>query len=258
MKGRTIALSCLVLAALSLGPARGDAQSRRRAQGIELPRAFGIGVTVYNQTQEYDIERLEVGLPGLDPSVLSDLQVDNDTSSYHLRLDYWLLPFLNVFVLGGHIDGTTTVDLAGIDIGLPVPMSNLTVEYQGTVYGAGGVLAGGWDDWFVTVEYNYTRTHLDVATSSVKAWVAMPVIGYRVRGGAIWVGGMYQDTQEHHEGTFELPYVGEVPFNVDLTQKTSWSYLVGGTAAFGEHWLMILQGGFGPRNLAQVTMEYRF
>lgn len=258
MEARIIVLCVVMSATLAVCPASVHAQAQQWGQGIELPRAFGIGVTVYNQTQEYDIQRLEVGLPGLDPSVLSDLQVDNDTSSYHLRLDYWLLPFLNVFALGGHIDGTTTVDLAGIDIGLPVPLSNLTVEYQGTVYGAGAVLAGGWDDWFVTVEYNYTRTHLDVATSSVKAWVAMPVIGYRVKGGAIWAGGMYQDTQEHHEGTFELPYVGEVPFDVDLTQKTSWSYLVGGTAAFSEHWLMILQGGFGPRNLAQVTMEYRF
>lgn len=258
MGGRTIALSVLIVATLAIGPMDLHAQSRQWAQGVELPRAFGIGVTLYNQTQQYNIQRLEVGLPGLDPSVLKNLEVDNDTSSYHVRLDYWLLPFFNVFALGGHIDGTTTVDLAGIDIGLPVPMNNLTVEYQGTVYGAGAVLAAGWQDWFVTLEYNYTRTDLDVATSSVKAWVATPVIGYRLKGGAIWVGAMYQDTQEHHEGTFELPYVGAVPFNVDLTQKESWSYLLGGTAAFSEHWLMILQGGFGPRSLAQVTMEYRF
>lgn len=258
MGGRTLALSGLVVAVLAIAPAEAHAQSQSWKQGIELPKAFGVGITLYNQTQQYDIQRLEVGIPGLDPSVLQHLEVDNDTTSYHLRLDYWLLPFFNVFALGGHIDGTTTVDLAGIDIGLPVPMNNLTVEYQGTVYGAGATLAGGWDNWFVSVEYNYTRTHLDVATSSVKASVAMPIIGYRVKGGAIWAGGMYQDTQEHHEGTFELPYVGAVPFNVDLTQKESWSYLVGATAGFGEHWLMILQGGFGPRSLAQVTMEYRF
>ena len=217
-----------------------------------------MGITLYNPIQEYDIQRLEVGIPGIDPSVLQDLGVDNDTTSSHVRLDYWLLPFFNVFALGGHIDGTTTVDLAGIDIGLPVPINDLTVEYQGTVYGAGAVLAGGWKDWFVSVEYNYTRTHLDVATSSVKASVAMPIIGYRVKGGAIWAGGMYQHTQEHHTGNFELPYVGDVPFDVELIQKTAWSYLLGGTAAFSEHWLMILQGGFGPRHFGQVTMEYRF
>jgi hypothetical protein len=249
---------CLFLAILALAAGPAEAQSQRTMHGIELPNPFGVGITVYDQTQGYEIDRLEVGLPGLDPEVLQDLDVDNHTTSYHLRLDYWLLPFLNVFGLVGQIDGKTTVDLQGIDIGLPVPINDLTVEYEGTAYGLGFVLAGGWKRFFATVEYYYTETDLDVSTSSVEATVIMPTVGYRTEGGALWIGAMYQDAQEHHQGNFELPYVGAVPFDVMLQEAEPWNYMVGATAGLGEHWVMILQGGFGKRDAAQVTLEYRF
>jgi len=79
------------------------------ASEIDIPNKLGLGLTVYNQTQPYEIASLEVQLPGVDPSTLENLGVDNETTSYHLRVDYWLLPFLNVFGLIGQIDGSTDV-----------------------------------------------------------------------------------------------------------------------------------------------------
>jgi hypothetical protein len=224
---------------------------------IELTNKLGIGLTVYNQTQPYDIASLEVQIPGLDPATLENLAVDNDTTSYHLRIDYWLFPFLNIFGLVGQIDGSTDVNLQGIDIGLPVGLNNLTIDYDGTVYGGGAVLAVGGRHWFGAVAYDYTETDLDVATSSVQAQIVTPKVGYHFDRGAVWVGAMYQDAEEIHQGTYELPFLGPVPYRVELNEAEPWNWLIGGTAGLGKGWVLILQGGFGERQSALVTLEHR-
>lgn len=244
----------VVVTIMLLGSPELGAQS---AGEIKIPNKLGLGLSLYNQTQPYEIASLEVQIPGLDPAMLEDLDVDNNTSSYHLRVDYWILPFLNIFGLFGQIDGSTDVDLQGIDIGLPVGLNDLTIDYDGTVYGGGAVLAVGGAHWFGAVAYDYTETDLEIATSSVQASIVTPKVGYHFDGGAVWVGAMYQDAEETHQGTYVLPYLGPVPFRVELNEKESWNYLIGGTASLAKHWVLILQGGFGERDSALVTLEYR-
>ena len=254
MSRRRLAIPVAIVGFVLFGTANLGAQS---ASEIKIPNKLGLGLSLYNQTQPYEIASLEVQIPGVDPATLEDLDVDNDTSSYHLRVDYWILPFLNIFGLLGQIDGSTEVDLQGIDIGLPVGINNLTIDYDGTVYGGGAVLAVGGKHWFGAVAYDYTETDLEIATSSVQASIITPKVGYHFDGGAIWVGAMYQNAEETHEGTYVLPYLGPVPFRVELNEKESWNYLIGGTAALSRHWVLILQGGFGTRDAALVSLEYR-
>lgn len=254
MARRRLVIPVVIVGAVLLGASDLRAQS---ASKIDIPNKLGLGLSLYNQTQPYEIASLEVQLPGVDPATLQDLDVDNNTSSYHLRVDYWILPFLNIFGLFGQIDGSTEVDLQGIDIGLPIGLNNLTINYDGTVYGAGAVLAVGGAHWFGAVAYDYTETDLEIATSSVQASIITPKVGYHFDGGAIWVGAMYQNAEETHEGTYVLPFLGPVPYRVELNEKESWNYLIGGTASLGKHWVLILQGGFGERDAALVTLEYR-
>lgn len=257
MKRATVA-SLVIAGFLLFGAAGVQAQSSRSLRGVEIPNPLGLGLTFYNQTQPYEIESLEVEFPGLDASQLDGFDVDNETTSYHLRLDYWLLPFLNVFGLVGNIESKTTLDLGGLDIGLPIDINDLTVDIDGTVYGLGVVLAVGGEKWFATLAYDYTETDLDVATSSVTASVLTPKVGLRLSRGAIWIGAMYQQAEEEHRGVFELPFVGPVPFHVQLREKEPWNYQIGATAGLSEHWVLILQGGFGDRDSALATLEYRF
>lgn len=224
---------------------------------IEIPNKLGLGLSVYNQAQPYRIDTLQLGVPGLDPSLIEGLDVRNDTTSIHFRIDYWILPFLNVFGLVGNIEGQTEVDLQGIDIGLPIDIGNLVVPTDGTVYGVGLVLAVGGEKWFGAVAYDYTETELDVAESSVSAQIISPKLGLHFERGAVWVGAMYQDIEEKHVGVFDLPFGGEIPFDVTLTGSHPWNYVIGGTAGLSKHWVLILQGGFGKRKSALVTLEYR-
>lgn len=246
---------------LTLTPAVGaqsDPAADPGAGGHALPVPFGLGLTVYSQTQDYKLASLQLGIPGFDAVLGQALPVDNRTDSYHLKLDYWVLPFLNIYAVGGRLETTTTVSLRGVDTGLPFQLNNLRIENDGWVYGGGVTVAGGWDQWFTTVSVTYTEADLEVTDGSVEAWVLTPKLGYTLPRGAVWVGAMYQDTEERHAGTYNVPFVGDVPFEVVLGEATEWNGLVGGTAGLTDHLMLILEAGFGARQHTMLSLEYRF
>jgi hypothetical protein len=227
------------------------------APGVQLPAPFGIGLTLYDQTQDYALQNLTLGLPGIGGDGFSDLPVDNRTDSYHLKLDWWALPFLNLYAIGGRLETTTTVYLRDAEVPLPIPLGNLRIENDGWVYGGGVTLAVGWNRWFATVSTTYTRADLEVTDGSVEAWVVTPKIGRTFNGAAAYVGAMYQDAEERHRGTYELPFIGPVPFEVVLGEASHWSGLLGATVGFGEHVMLLIEGGFGARKSVMVSLEYR-
>lgn len=224
----------------------------------DRPAPAGFGLTLYNQTQDMHITSLDVQLPGLDPQTLGNLPVDNNTTTYHLKADYWVLPFLDVYAIFGQLKGSTTVTLSGVDLGLPITLNKLVVDYDGWVYGGGITLAGGWDRYFATVTFDYNQTDLDVSTSSVESWVVTPRVGFYDGPAAVYVGGMYQQAEERHEGVFTMPYLGAIPYEVELEQTEEWNYLVGLTAGVGQHWQLTVEGFFGNRFAVLAAVDYRW
>jgi hypothetical protein len=69
---------------------------------------------------------------------------------------------------------------------------------------------------------------------------------------------MYQRADEHHSGTVALPFIGLVPFSVELSQDNEWNGLLGAHAALDTHWNLELEGGFGDRKSVSATVTYRF
>jgi hypothetical protein len=248
----------LTLAILTLFAAGNAWAQNARGDGHRLPMPFGVGFSVYNQQQPYDIQTLTVDLPGLDIGAAEGLEISNVTTSMHVQFDYWLARFFNVFVLGGKVDGRTTVDLSGVDLGLPIVLNDIRIDYDGFMYGAGATLAVGGKGWFGSLTYQINQTDLDVRNSTVQGQVITPKVGLTFKGAAVWVGAMYQIIEETHEGTWTVPFLGSVPYYVELEQKTPWNYQVGMTAGLSEHWLLRLEGGFGDRKAALANLEYRF
>lgn len=248
---------CSLLVVLAVPTAMAQSNwSSLQAQGYKLPKRWGVGVSYYNQTQPYEIDTLSIGLPGWDPTVAAGLPVDNDTTSMHATFDYWLAPYLNVMAMAGNIDGETAVATSSLQ--LPLPLGDLTVDYNGFMYGAGLTLAGGWEKMFATLTAQYTNTDLDLADSSVNAWVLTPKIGLNFDTLSVWVGAMYQDAEERHRGTYTIPPLGTVPFDVTLHEKEPWNYLLGLSLGLGEHWVLIGEGGFGDRDAYLARLEYRW
>jgi hypothetical protein len=226
--------------------------------GPRLPMPWGLGFTIYGQRQPYDIVELQVPLAGLDIGAAEGLDIENQTESMHLKFDYWVLPFLNVFALGGHIDGATRVKLSGVDLGLPIVLNDLKIDYSGLMYGGGATLAVGGKKWFATLTYESTWTDLDVRSSSVRGQVVTPTLGLIFKGAAVYVGAMYQKAEETHEGIFEVPFLGAVPYYAELRQGEPWNYHVGMRAGISKHWNLNFKGGFGTRKSAMVSLGYRF
>jgi hypothetical protein len=227
-------------------------------RGVQLPAPWGLGLALYAQDQDYDIGSLSVGIPGFDPALAAGLEVENETRSYHLRADRWVVPFLNVFLLLGQVDGKTDVALSGLDLG--VPLTDLRIDYDGWMYGGGVSIAGGWDRYFAVVTANYTKTDLDLTDSKVKAWVVTPKLGMHFDRTAVWIGAMYQDAQEEHRGQVEIPFFGTVPFQVLLEEKEPWNLQAGFTTGLGRNgdWNLTVEGGFGDRTSVLVQLERRF
>jgi hypothetical protein len=227
-------------------------------EGHQLPMRWGLGLTLYHQNQPYDIVSLQIPLAGLDISAAEGLEIESNTDSYHLKFDYWLFPFLNVFLLGGHIEGDTTVMLSDVDLGLPITLNNIRIDYSGFMYGGGATLAVGGKGWFASLTYELTETDLDVASSSVSAWVVTPRFGLTFDGAAVWIGAMYQNAEETHQGVWEMPYLGAVPYSAVLEQSEPWNYQIGMIAGLSEHWNLTIEGGLGSRKAVLAALEYRF
>ena len=249
----------LVMAAMGVSGVRADTGlfplCKSMAGDRELPRPWGVGITLHQQDQDYSLGRLDVDIP-VDLALAQDVDVENTVGEANLKVDLWLLPFLNVFGLLGRIDGETTVNLTPF-------FSDLSIEYAGVVYGAGVTCAGGVGRYFGSLTATYTDTSLDASDSSVEAWVVSPKVGMtaHARGGhpiVFWVGAMYQEADEEHEGQITVPVFGPVRYDVLLEEKEPWNYLVGLSTAVGEHVSIELEGGVGDRTQLTGSIGWRF
>jgi len=228
----------------------------------ELPRPWGISLDFYHMKQDYGIKNLDFSLPGAIIDDPSKIGVKNNLDYYDFKVDVWLLPFLNVFGTVGKVDATTTVDFSGVEItGLPVPiqLGELPVEYDGTVWGAGFTLVYGTESWFTSATTTFTRSSISGDfKSTVDSFSIQPRVGFIRNGWLGWVGGMYLDVDESHSGIFELPFIGAVPFAVDLETSNKWNYAIGSAYYFSDKANMTIELGFGKREYTLVNVNYRF
>jgi hypothetical protein len=259
MRAKLVEIVALCTVA-ALSAAVSSAQMSRQellARGVNLEKQWGVGVVYYHQTQPYQIDTLALGLPGFDPTLASDIGIDSEARTMHAVLDYWVLPFLNLELEAGNIDGSTDVGLSQVNIG--IPLGDITVDYGGFFYGAGFTLAGGGNRYFGSLTVQYENTSLDQENSSVTAWVFTPRLGMNVgRYSSIFIGGMYQDPDEKHQGMYDIPGLGTVPYDVTLAAKYKWNYLAGAYLGITENWRLNLEAGFGDRDSYQAYLCYRW
>ena len=232
------------------------------AGDVELPRPWGIGLDFFTMDQDYDIQNLEFALSGVIVGDPTQIKVTNEVQHFDIKGDAWLLPFLNVFGLIGRVDTDTVVDFtdAGIE-GLPPGFSlgELPVSFDGTVYGLGFTLVYGTENWFTSLTTTYTSTSTSGdLDSSVKSLSVQPRVGLLKNEWRFWVGAMYLDTDEKHSGVFELPFLGAVPFEVELVTKDNWNYSVGTGYVFSDRADLSLEIGFGNRTHTLFNFNVRF
>jgi len=92
---------------------KGEAEKR----GIELPLPFGTGLVYYYLDRSIKITDLRIGRDGAPPVSVSEFAKLSARAKVHnldAKVDVWILPFLNVYLIGGYIwnESETTIDVS--------------------------------------------------------------------------------------------------------------------------------------------------
>ncbi len=202
-------------------------------KGYELPLPFGAGINFITLKRDIEVKEIRAGFGELN-DVTDFLSVDATTyvDTLVARVDAWILPFLNLYVMGGYLENQSDIR-ASFTINNPLPgggptnvVLDASGDQSGTLLGGGLTLAAGYDNFFLTLDANYTSTKLDGLLDE-KIQVAI----YSMRTGwnglvkqmpvRIWVGGMYWDSERVIKGTagpirFEVLQGPTDPFNLTL------------------------------------------
>ncbi|MBD2814687.1 hypothetical protein ID850_07905 [Xenorhabdus sp. Flor] len=264
-----------------------------RAKGYDLPEPFGVSYGYMNLRQDVVVDNIGFIMPE-NPDTADALEVlaGNTRSrgeSHMLKLDSWVLPFFNVYGVYGKTKGSSTTNIEGVKFMgnlLPKELQNIpfTLDFKGKTYGAGVTLAGGYQQFFATLDANYTKTNFDILDGDTKALVITPRIGYEFifnplfagQGNTkvqVWTGAMYQDITQRFKGKVtNLNISGtlgqlvkmfaendpDMQFDVKQHLAHKWNNTVGARFEVTRNFNILSEVGFGNRNSFYVSGEFRF
>jgi hypothetical protein len=289
----------------SMFPIWGD---EARARGYSIPLPFGVNVSYMNMRQNIDVD--SISLTGLSlagrplPDDMFNIGIGDTrerSETENLRLDMWVFPFLNVYGILGHTKGSSVSNIsvnsdpsrydagtirnpnpdhiisqavhAGYESGALQDL-DFKLNFEGTTYGAGVTLAGGYGNWFTILDTNYTQTSFDILDGKISALTVSPRVGYRfdmpsISGPShlsVWVGSMYQDVEQEFKGNLSdlnLPsaldnVVENGRFDVKQHLTSPWNMLVGAQYEITQNFNVLTEIGFNDRNSFFIAGEYRF
>jgi hypothetical protein len=262
--------------------------------GYDLPLPYGAGLIYAYNDQEQLIAGLEVGINGRDKEPFEFVSFDRAISrsdSVSAKVDAWLFPFMNVYATYGWVDGKAPIEILidgngmlehiGISCSGPVQpglcdslrdqtfLLPIDSSFSGTTWGIGAVLAGGWNNWFVTVPFNFSRIDLDTASADGGPIITVaPRFGYVFSLGrrgnlALFAGGNYLDSELRITGTYRIP-AGEEELTFDYTvqqeNRDEWNLLLGFNWDFSKRfsWNLEYDGFIGTREAFISSVTWRF
>lgn len=267
-----------------------------RAQGYDLPQPFGVSYGYMNLRQDIVVDNIAFNASKpLGQALLSQISVETGhtrekNESHTLKLDAWVLPFMNLYGVYGKTKGTSKTNITGIYMGdssermwdKDMPF---VLDFEGKTYGGGVTFAGAYNQFFGTLDMNYTRTNLDILDGDISAFVVTPRIGYEFvfepliagQGNTkvqVWTGAMYQDITQRFKGDVsklslpeELddmmngpfkPYIGDVKFDVKQHLAHKWNNTVGARVELTRNFNVLTEIGFNNRNSFFISGEFRF
>ena len=198
-----------------------------RARGVELPLPFGVGLIYYFLHRDIEIKDLKIGRNGAPPASVSrfaQLASVANVNNLNLRMDVWILPFLNLHaIVGGIWNRSTTnveVTLPPISPGGGVRQRTFAVptELSGSIGGLGLTLAAGFGAFFAAADLNAARADMGFS-DRYKAFLPSLRVGWNGRVDShsvrVWLNGTYWDTSAVAKGTVADPDGGTLSFEVD-------------------------------------------
>ncbi len=235
-------------------------------RGIELPLPFGVqGIYTYIDA-EPTVTDVQIGFAGGSPvSVPISIQgLNNKTQAYLVRLDGWILPFLNIYGLFGQTSAESTgiLSIPNPDPLLPDLVTSLRSSTSGPTYGGGSTFVVGYKAWFLAADANWSRTNLDLFDSDIEKKTASIRTGLRGPVGsttvAVWLGGMYFDRRTQLDGTIVTgTLLDPIKFEIESEFKDEMNFLLGMNVQISPAWNFTLEGGFGAWEQITAGIAYR-
>lgn len=262
------------------------------AKGFHLPDPVGVTIIGTYLEQDLTLDNLQISGDGQNFVPIDFVQfagADAKDFALEVKIDAWLLPFLNVFAVAGLIDGKGHIPIQ-LDVGgvLDATGSNIcnvppairpafcedivqfdaNPNYQGYNYGVGIVLAGGYKSFFVAIPLTAVKSDLNITNSEITSYEAEILFGnsFKLGGGKsveVFVGASYLDATYLATGFEPLseinPILPDVYYKIDSSNKDKWNYVVGGQYALSDAWQLQFQVGFGgSRSQYTFAGTFRF
>jgi hypothetical protein len=252
-----------------------------REHGFELPPPLGLSGNVFSQKADFRVPKVTIGGHGgglLDIGGL--VQVPNvriEETAWTFRPDAWVLPFLDLYAVGGYVNGEGEVTLRPAVLPTRGPKFDFKLEYDGPTVGFGGTLAAGFKPVknrptmvFGLADLNFTRTFLDFkhvvsSLDGVDVMVFSTRLGVRERilknsrlgdvHASLWGGCMYQGVQEVMSGSLALTGLN---FRAHVEADNPWNTLVGGRLEIGKNAVVTVEFGLGERKSVMLEAAFRF
>ena len=261
-------------------------------KGYELPFPYGVGLTYVYVDQEQLLDELEIGFNGSEKTPMQFVSFDSASSinnSVQMKFDTWLFPFMNVFALLGKVDGEApleftldgddTLSQLGLDCSSPPPRNPLCgalegrevtvpvdAKFNGITYGLGTVLAGGWNNYFVTIPLTFTYADMEGSETEGTVFTTSPRVGYvftlpSAGKLAVYAGGSYLESDLTVSGSVTIPDSSvNVDYKIQQSNKDKWNALLGTNYDINGRWSVAAeyQGLTGSRESFIASLGYRF
>lgn len=238
--------------------------------GHTLPRPYGLSLVYYYQDQAINISDLEVGFGDgdtLHPVTFIDFggaRIQNQTMQ--LKIDAWVLPFLNFFGITGIATGNGSIPISiqykdlydffvpGLCSGGSPPAfcqgyitANAPAKFHGYDFGMGILLVAGYKDFFFAMPATYVVTDVNVSVTNITAINVTPRVGYNftTKHGklGIYAGANYLDAKGTLEGTYVLPLAATaighdvtVRYKLRETPVDRWNGIAGANWEISPFW----------------------
>lgn len=239
--------------------------------GIDLPNPFGVSLFFITMSRDLEISDVRVTLPAEEPASISNIAnfaVRNRTTLASLKLDAWVLPLLNLYVLAGHtwtdtrLDAAITIDRIIRD---PVVIEiTQDADVGGPLLGAGATVVAGHGPWFIMADGNYNYSDIKELDHGIGAWFVSARTGWsgasRSRSWRAWVGAAYLETDRTLSISQESPILGTVLVEVDQRPVHPGTLQAGGSIGFGKRWELLMEFGsnFDDAFLGIFSASFRF
>lgn len=257
--------------------------------GIPYPmNRWGVSVMGVEQREKGDLKKASVngielggGIPNANVEFLNPHNIEVDAKVQLLKVDYFLLPFLNIYGIAGKLEAEAKFDLGrgsfnfdsvgnGIYDGIlgnfaekisEIMPENVHIKQksEGKIFGGGALIAGEYKRIFSSLQYTYTKVEMDGDIAAKSAEVTAGRVGYVVHRDSklsvmTYLGASYQKTDSEILGvipTTNLNY----KFQMDLEELTP---AVGIFTIIKNDFTVLLEYSFGDRKTLALDLGYRF